>query len=297
MHNQGKVPEWMWKEISALTDLRLKEAKDANWEKLTPEEQQTKNSAEWAKYREMVNEWKDKYLVDWRKEHEENVQNLVSRAVCNEVAEHILHLRGHSGPAGLASAADWYVHAGEAGSKMSDSEPDKPYFVMPKTIEDYRAGAAILWLKYRKDPPPQWNVVKPFTTARGEVIVPPKYLNGGRWTYKEQGNFRTRTAPNDKGFSVQVSQYLFWIHIATVAEVADTPDGMVVITYETNLPYDDRRRSCVGVFKRYERNVLFDGGEDTYNGSFVGYQRDNPEKIPTKDLETMLDWDRILLRA
>jgi hypothetical protein len=293
---RGDIPDWMWKELSAVTDLRLKEAKDANWDKLTPEEQQAKNSAEWAKYREMMNEWKAKHLVDWRKEHERDAQSLVSRAVCNEVAEHILHLRGHSGPAGLASAADWYIHAGELGKDMDESDRERPYFVKPKSIEDYRSGAAILWLKYRKDPPPQWNIVKPFVTTRGETILPAHYLNGGNWTYKEKGLYRFRTAPNEKGMMIRTEQYLFWVHIATVAEVGETADGKVALTYETSLPYEDRRLSCVGVFKRMDYNLTFDGGEDMYNGSFVGYMPDNPLNIPAADMNAMLDWDRILLR-
>ena len=291
----GKIPDWMWKEISAVTDLRLKEAKDANWDKLTPEEQQAKNSAESAKNREMINKWKQDNLVDWREEHESNVQNIVSRAVCNEVAEYILHLRGHSGPAGLASAADWYVNAGNAGRLVAESIKDRSYFVKPKAIDDYRSGAAILWLKYRNDPPPIWNVVKPFETTRGETLLPSGYLNGGRWSYKEQGLFRTRTFTNEKGITVRSAQYLFWVHIATVAEVAETADGMVVLTYETSLPYEDRRRACVGVFKRNDFNVMFDGGEDAYNGSFVGYMPQDKDGIPA-DLDLMLDWDRILLR-
>ena len=291
----GKIPDWMWKEISAVTDLRLKEAKDANWDKLTPEEQQARNSAESAKYREMMNEWKAKHLVDWREEHESNVQNIVSRAVCNEVAEYILHLRGHKGPAGLANAGDWYVNAGNAGKLTDKLVKDRSYFVKPNSIDDYRSGAAILWIKYRNDPPPIWNVVKQFKTTRGETLLPKDYLNGGRWAYKENGLYRSPLFTNEKGIKAKGTQYLFWIHIATVAEVAETADGKVVLTYETSLPYEDRRRSCVGVFKRNDYNLMFDGGEDAYNGSFVGYVPDNGEGIP-EDLDLMLDWDRILLR-
>ena len=34
-------------------------------------------------------------------------------------------------------------------------------------------------------------------------------------------------------------QWLRWIHVATVAKVAKTADGPVVLTFETALPYDD----------------------------------------------------------
>jgi hypothetical protein len=175
------------------------------------------------------------------------------------------------------------------------------YFIKPGENEDvqyYRPGAGILWLKYRNDQPPLWNVVKPFKTTRGDTLLPGKYLNFGQWTYKDNGLFRSRMATNDKGMSVRRSQYLYWVHIATVAEVAKpTEDTTIVLTYETNLPYEDRRLACVGVFKRYLHNLLHDGGEDMYNASYVGYVPDNPPDIPTEDLDEMLNWDHVLLRT
>jgi hypothetical protein len=299
LRERAKIPDWMWKEITSLTDLRLKEAKDDKWDKLTPEEQQEKKSAEWAKYREVMNKWKQDHLTGWREEHDRSNDLIVSRAVCNEVAEHILHLRGYKGPAGLSSAADWFMKAADKdkGRRAKNAlESDAAYFVKPKKVEDYRPGTAILWLKYRNDPPPQWNVVKPFIVD-GDKLLPEHYLNSGRWSYKDSGLFRSGTFPNNKGVMIRKEQYLFWVHIATVAEVAETAAGKVVLTYETSLPYEDRRLSCVGVFKRSLHNLLFDGGEDTYNGSFVGFVPDNPPDIPEEDLDEMLNWDHILLKS
>ena len=299
LREQAKIPDWMWKEITALTDLRLKEARDDKWDKLTPEQQQEKSSVEWAKYRDILNKWKQDHLTGWREEHDRSNELVVSRAVCNEVAEHILHLRGYKGPAGLSSAADWFMNAAD---KMKEKRAkhgagsDAAYFVKPKKIEDYRPGTAILWLKYRNDPPPQWNVVKPFTIGK-DKLLPDHYLTSGRWTYKDSGLFRSGTFPNEKGIMIRKAQYLFWVHIATVAEVAETAEGPVVLTYETSLPYEDRRLACVGVFKRALHNLLFDGGEDTYNGSFVGFVPDNPAGIPDEDLDEMLNWDHVLLKT
>ena len=297
------IPDWMWKELSALTQLRLTEAKDDKWDKLTPEEQAAKNSAQWSKYREMMNKWKQDHLTGWREEHDRSNELIVSRAVCNEVAENILHLRGHHGPAGLSSAQDWFLNAAKKAEKLLAQEGPAngaAYFVKPKKKEDvqyYRPGAGILWLKYRNDEPPLWNVVKPFVTVGGDKLLPDTYLNGGRWSYKNGGLDRSRTFKNDKGLTVKSTQYLYWVHIATVAEVAEAAEGeTIVLTYETNLPYEDRRLSCVGVFKRYLHNLLYDGGEDTYNASYVGYVPDNPPEIPDKDLDEMLDWDHILLK-
>ena len=79
-----------------------------------------------------------------------------------------------------------------------------------------------------------------------------------------------------------------------MAEVAETVDGTVVLTFETALPYDDPRMSAVGVFKHDLHNLMFNGGEDAYNGSFVGYLPEG--KAPASDLEEMLDWNHILRR-
>jgi hypothetical protein len=68
----------------------------------------------------------------------------------------------------------------------------------------------------------------------------------------------------------------------------------VVLTFETALPYDDPRLSAVGVFKHDLDNLMFNGGEETYNGSFVGFLPEG--NVPAGDLEEMLDWNRILRR-
>jgi hypothetical protein len=302
LRKNGAIPDWMWKEISAVTELRLTEAHDKDWDKLTEVEQKAKNEAQWAKFRETMKQWKADNLTSWREEHDRSNELIVSRAVCNEVAEHILHLRGHHGPSGLSSAADWFINAARAAQPLREKkgpESDAAYFVKPKKIEDYRPGAAILWLKYRNDPPPQWNIVKPFQTLdeSKDRTLPAAYINGSRWSYKDKdGLVRSRTAKNEKGMTLKRTEYLFWVHIATVAEVAETSEGKLILTYETSLPYEDRRRSCVGVFKRVEHNLLYDGGEDTYNGSFVGYVPDNLPEIPNEDLDEMLNWEHILLK-
>ena len=300
LRERREIPDWMWKEITAVTELRLTEAKDQDWEKLTPAEQAQKNEAKWSKFREGMKKWKQDHLTGWREEHDRSNELIVSRAVCNEVAEHILHLRGHRGPAGLASAADWFLNAAQKDKPLREKnggESDVSYFVKPMKIEDYRPGAALLWLKYRNDPPPQWNIVKPFKTGDGDRTLPDHYINGGRWSYKDKdGLVRSRTIENEKGIPIRRTEYLFWVHIATVADVAETAEGKLILTYETSLPYEDRRRSCVGVFKRVEHNLLFDGGEDAYNGSFVGYVPENPPGIPNDDLDEMLNWDHVLLR-
>ena len=115
------------------------------------------------------------------------------------------------------------------------------------------------------------------------------------WTYHAERYGHTRRAqftdPQTK-VTVQQKQWLRWIHEATVAEVAETADGMTVITYETALPDGDKGTSAVGIFKMPLSWHLDDGPEDTYNRSFVGYVPEG--QVPMEHLKTMLDWNRIL---
>jgi hypothetical protein len=298
---KSQFPPWMWKEIVAVTPLRTTEVDDIdddihNWERLTPEEQKDKNDFKWALYRGFMNVWKEKYLTSWREEHDRVHRLIVRSSVCNEVAEHIQHLRGHHGAAGLAGKPDWY--RGEENKYKASREPkpyeEAPFFTRPVKFEDFRVGASILWLKYKNEPAFQWEVVNDMTLSNGEThLLPSKYLaaSGGTWNYKSSGLVRARV-------DTKRQEYLFWIHEATVACLAETAEGNIVYTFETALPYEDRRKAAVGMFKRNDFNLLFDGGEDAYNGPFLGYVPENKTGepgIPTKDLDEMLNWEHVLL--
>ena len=291
---KSTFPDWMWKEIVRLTDLRVKEANDPNWEKLTPAEEEKRNEAQYAQFREIMNKWKLDNLTGWREAHDESNRLIVTRSVCNEVAEQIQHLRGHTPPGGLTAKAPWYMK-NEREGKIPGTP--KPYFMKPKAAKDYTVGASILWVRFVHEMPNPWRVAKPLQTKQGDGLIPSQYLANrgktGGWIYS-QGDVvtRTRTRVNEKKQTVRDQQWLRWIHEATVAEVAETADGPIVLTFETALPYDDPRLSAVGVFKHHLHNLMWDGGEETYNGSFVGYL---PEyRIPVDDLEEMLDWNKIL---
>jgi len=337
---KDQLPQWMWKEIVAVTELRPNEVNETdpdihNWERLTVPEQSEKNSPKSATHREIINAWKPKYLTSWREEHERAHRLIVRSSVCNEVAEHIQHLRGHKGAPGLSGKPNWYRGEENKYKALPDPKPtdDVPFFKWPRKIEDYHVGASILWLKYKNEPAFSWEAVEAMTTSEGDPLVPYVDSPNSLWNYKSGGLTRTNSVNRH-------SEYLFWIHEATVACQAETAEGNVVLTFETNLPYEDRRLAAVGLFKRNDYNLFFDGGEDAYNGSFLGYvpektytvrRGDNltaiaqrfettAEKImqenslsdpkvlyigqkliipgfPTHDLEEMLNWDHILLRS
>jgi hypothetical protein len=92
-----------------------------------------------------------------------------------------------------------------------------------------------------------------------------------------------------------VTQWLRWIHEATVVAVAETAEGIVVLTFETALPSDDPRLSSIGVFKHYlVSDLLSDRDEENYFPAFVGYVPEG--NVPTENLQDMLDWEKILLK-
>ena len=294
LRDEKTIPDWMWKEIVKLTDLRVKEAKDPNWNKLTQEEQDQKNEARYAEFREIMNKWKQDNLTGWREEHDRSNRLIVTSSVCNEVAEQIQHLRGHSPSGGLTGIVDWYMKVVNEGKVPGTP---RPYIAFVKDgVEDqYREGANILWLRFVHEKPNPWRVAKPMA-VNGDRLIPEKYRKSekkeGEWAYFESDVIsRKRSRTVDKRL-VKDEQWLRWMHAATVAKVAETADGPVVLTFETALPYDDPSVSAVGIFKHDLHNLMWDGGEDNYNGSFIAYLPQG--ELPAGDLKEMLDWNKIL---
>jgi hypothetical protein len=296
LRDEKTIPDWMWKEIVKLTDLRMKEAKDSNWNKLTREEQDQKNEARYAEFRLIMNQWKLEHLTGWREEHDRSNRLIVTSSVCNEVAEQIQHLRGHSPSGGLTGIVDWYMKIVSEG-KVAGAP--RPYFAFVKegAQDYYREGANILWLRFVQERPNAWRVAKPMA-VKGDRLIPDKYRKSdgreGEWAYFESDVIsRKRTRIVDKKM-FKDEQWLRWMHAATVAKVAETADGPVVLTFETALPYDDPTVSAVGIFKHDLRNLMWDGGEEYYNGSFIAYLPEG--EVPASDLKEMLDWNKILLK-
>jgi hypothetical protein len=142
---KNTFPKWAWKLIVKVTPLRVNHVTDENWEKLTPEEETARNSKESAALNKLISDWMTKYTVGWRDEHGRTQELIVSRAVCNETAEHAQHTRGNLPPGGLTPKAGWYV-------KLEKEKPGS-YYVKPKSAADYTPGASILWLRFVNSQP------------------------------------------------------------------------------------------------------------------------------------------------
>lgn len=285
-------PVWAWKEIVAVTPLRVNHVTDLNWEKLTPEEEAQKNAPEHADLRAVLGKWREENTVAWREEHARTHRLIVSRAVCNETAEHCQHLRGHNPPGGLTAKAPWYLRH-EKEDKLP-GQP-RPYFTKPKKREDFTVGASILWLRFVSEEFSPWRVARPLATRDGDTLLDPQVIGQRGWKYTTTDMVsRTRTYLNAEKKQVTQEQWLRWIHEATVAAVGDTAEGPVVLTFETALPDDDPGLSSIGLFRIWLSNALFMGTEENYNASFVGYVPEG--NVPYDHIREMLDWNKILRR-
>lgn len=297
---KDKFPAWAWKEIVKLTPLRINHVVDFNWEKFTPEEEAERYAPQYNDIRMILDAWENYDTSAWREEHGRTHELIVSRAVCNETAEHAQHIRGHLPPGGLTPKPKWYFN--NETENMLPGNP-RPFYTRPATEKDYAPGASILWLRFVDKEPNDWQIAKSVKTKSGMDLLPASFpvdknldAKSGNtpWAYRRGDTVtRSRTLVNpETKAKVTQQQWLRWIHEATVAEVGETADGTMVITYETALPDDDKGVSAVGTFRMPLSWHLSDGTEDTYNRSFVGYVPEG--KVPMEHLKTMLDWNRIL---
>jgi len=289
---KNQFPAWMWKEIVALTPLRINHASGPDWEKLTPEEEAQKNAYASSDLRVLVGKWKEENTVGWREEHQRSHQLIVTRAVCNETAEHCQHLRGHKPPGGLTAKAPWYMKHEKEG--LLSGQP-RPYFIRPRKAQDFTVGASILWLRFVQEEKSPWRIARPLVTKEGDTLLARDVIGKGGWKYSESDIvIRTRTTVDASRRPATQEQWLRWIHEATVAAVGETADGPVVLTFETALPDDDPGLSSIGLFRIWMSNALNMGTEENYNGSFVGFAPEG--QLPVEHLEEMLDWNKILRR-
>lgn len=292
---KSQFPAWAWKMIVMLTQLRTNHVTADGWEIFTPEEDKTR-FADMSLY-PILSKWASDNIGMWRPEHGRSQELIVTRAVCNETAEHIQHVRGYLPPGGLTDNAARYV-------KLAAEKTPNAYFIHPTGAENYTQGASIFWLRYVNNEPSQWQIPKPTQDSNGVGLVPSEFQGkrpqpkgkdasaSAPWDYKGGGMTRSRTVIDaDKKKSTQ-TQWLRWIHEATVIEVVDTADGTYVYTFETSLPDDFRGTSCLGVFRNTLRWNLDDGSEDNYNRSFVGYAPEG--QVPVGNVRPMMDWNRII---
>ncbi|HSF79844.1 MAG TPA: hypothetical protein VLA49_01340, partial [Anaerolineales bacterium] len=134
------IPDWAWHDIVKFTPLR-NETQEDDWEAKRSKDLTTDEGQHWD---QVLKSWEPENtllfnnLTLWRFKHEQSLALIVTSGVCNEVGEHIQHLRGLSTSPGLALKPDWYNKQKTEGAffKHQDSE------------DDFQPGAAILWLEW-----------------------------------------------------------------------------------------------------------------------------------------------------
>jgi DNA-binding CsgD family transcriptional regulator len=286
---KSQFPEWAWKEIVAHTNLRLDEVQTTDWETLTPQEQQARwdyNNRHW---REMLDAWITKDITSWRAEHERTLELIVTRAVCNEIAEHIQHLRGLDPAGGLTAKPTVYLRA-------QDAQPGQAFFRSPASPQDFKSGGSILFLGWVRKQPNAWQIAHPLPGI--DLVAVPEKKDKKRnaavpsedWRYQLSGNVYVRTARtmtpkpvpgNKKGKTKMVptnlTEWLRWTHEAIVVEVAEMIDGWYVLTFETGQ---------IGLNRR-PLNWL----ANTWD-VYVGYMPEG--RVDRQKLDEMLDWKEIV---
>jgi hypothetical protein len=295
---KSQLPDWAWKWIVMLTSLRVNHVVAEGWESFTPPEDKVRFADPLF---QIFSKWAADNIGMWRPEHGKTQEVIVTRAVCNETAEHAQHIRGHLPPGGLTANAARYV-------KLAGNKAPGAYFIYPRGAENYTQGASIFWLRYVNSQPSEWQVPNLAQDSNGVGFAPSGSI-GARsqprtgknappapvpWTYKGGGLTRTRTTVDAQKAKVTQNQFLRWIHEATVIEVVDIADGTYIYTFETSLPDDFRGTSCLGIFRNSLRWHLDDGPEDYYNRSFVGYAPES--QPPLENLKPLMDWKRIILK-
>ena len=296
---KSQLPAWAWKWIVMLTSLRVNHVTAPGWEAFTPAEDKVRFADPLFP---LFSKWASDNIGMWRNEHGRTQEIIVTRAVCNETAEHVQHIRGHLPPGGLTANAVRYV-------KLAAEKAPGSYFIHPTGAEHYTQGASIFWLRYVNSQPSEWQIpqaipgLAPSGSLGNRVQDKGGKVGGGGkiaapttapWTYKGGGFTRSRTTIDAQKKPITQNQWLRWIHEATVIEVVDTADGTYVYTFETSLPDDFRGTSCLGVFRNTLRWNLDDGAEEYYNRSFVGYAPEG--QVPLGNIKPLMDWNRIILK-
>jgi hypothetical protein len=292
---EGRVPGWMWREIVRLTELKINGVRDDKWEQFTQPEIQEMYSPGSGKLRQALFDWK-KVITVWREEHIRTKRINVTSAVCNEVCEHIQHLRGITPPGGLTAKPRWYIE--KESSSAQKPENQRGYFLKPQNAAEFKEGASIFWLSWVRKYPNEAQVTRPLILHNGDPLVPldntdPKIMIDNN-DYKRVVRIHDRDAAGKSIGTRDEEQWLRWMHEATVVKVVDTAEGTMVYTFETSLPGEPRSQSTMGISKRYLAHLVHNFPGSEARGTYVGYVPDGT--LPFEALRDMLDWNKILLR-
>jgi len=248
MKDRMGFPHWFWKEVVSHTDLRLAVQKGDwmnDWENLTLDDIHERQVSTDPRWQTILFEWIQD-IAAWREKHYDDLTLVVTRAVCNELSEHIHHLRDIKPASGLTGKPIWYHNMASGPAPVGDLPEGVPYFGRALNRSYFKPGASILSLGWTPNRPNPWQIANPISGVDfGERSDP-------TWKYAIVNNEITRTQPappppgqpqpkhkDEKAGPLgkttipQLKQWLRWIHEAIVVGVFDMLNGPNVITFET----------------------------------------------------------------
>ena len=147
-----------------------------------------------------MDSWQRKDITQWRQKHAQTLDLIVTRAVCNEIAEHIQHLRGNLPPGGLTSKPKWYLNRQNTTAALPEGSPKKCYFRRAGKATDFTNGASIFWLGWVDKEPNAWQVALPLPgidLIPGNRLVDGRTKDGTDWSVRTAGSALTRTRRPD----------------------------------------------------------------------------------------------------
>jgi hypothetical protein len=196
-NGSAPAPAWAWLVIVLYTHLRSTHITPANTFLLDPKYQDKIQGYHEAlqhddPYMLALLDWIKPALTAWRERNYQDFSLVVLRAMCNEVSEHVHHirLRDRAG-GGLNARPGWYFNfekvddpqappnvnikkkPGEGKQKptlpndfTNELLPDLPvgersYLRRPKNERYFKPGASILWLGWVKAQPSEWQTTFP----------------------------------------------------------------------------------------------------------------------------------------
>jgi hypothetical protein len=200
MRDAGEIPDWAWHKIVRLTELRTWYA-EKGWEDTAPEKPPPGADATWVK---VIDEWsnpKGQFLgnklgwgggTGWREEAKKRNVLVTTRMVCDQISELTQLQRGVNLRGGISENAKMFSEAAAEGAKPGAKKNIAgSYFKEPKTLDDFRPGAALFWVQEsfweEKEPDPS-NQVIAVAGGRYPMPTPPEYKKAWiDWSKTEEG--------------------------------------------------------------------------------------------------------------
>jgi len=327
---KNEAPAWAWLVMILYTDLRLAQITANNasildkggqntipgyQEALMRGEPYIKALLDWLKPTKETSLKEKRYdtLTSWRDKHYKDFSLVVLRAMCNEISEHVHHLRLlNKASGGLNARPGWYLNFEKAGDsqaitsvikkkpgegKQKKLDPndfsnevlpglpadDKAYLRRPLKDEFFKTGASILWLGWVTSQANEWQLTFPirgYNFNRGNQ--PEKNWKYGTRDISTQGGTRTaiiRTEIADKEKKKEEGKKAKNTSDADVQWLRWTHEAIVMdvvdlIAGRTVLTFETE--PVTGLNRRYLANLCNASGGQPWWNVFVGYAGERP---------------------